>query len=386
MPLRQVKCPNCGAPLKLDTDSADESTQCHACGKKLRITKPAADRQIAPPRPVPSSDNSSTGEPSVQQPPASPIDQLLPPPVLRSELPGDGKPLEATETAQTGHQPNNSLPGTPLDREPSFSISTDIPVAPLRSKRRLGLYAMFAIMSFVFVGIVVTVAVFSTGDQNRGINAHGHTDSLSSGNAKRSHDSLPADRDFRWIDAATKSARVDAIRVKIERVAIMPVRGRDAQQRIQSSGDTQYLHLFLKVTSERPEEVTYQSWYGNAFEENDSRTVAELSDDAQGKYPMMIFDDVESVQGHTKSARLSMRDSITDVIIFELPASFDVDKIESWKISLPLQALGQSDILRFEIPVSMLVPELHDFSSPLEGASLDDATEASSLEDRSDKN
>ncbi len=64
---------------------------------------------------------------------------------------------------------------------------------------------------------------------------------------------------------------------------------------------------------------------------------------------MRDFRSVAGVRGHTDQAELEHRESVSDVVIFEIPSRLDRREIRYFRLELPAEAYGGSGIYRFQI-------------------------------------
>ena len=168
-----------------------------------------------------------------------------------------------------------------------------------------------------------------------------------------------------------KAQKLYGIKVKVKRVEYGEVLAKDVNSTIQSSGDSAFLQIYVHLENQGDEDRPYKSWYGNVFNVEERRLVAQLSDNEKREYQMMTFGDVTGVKGNTPEGVLSttseggLTRELDDVIIFELPPDVDPDALRYFRLTLPAAAFGGNGTFRFKIPVEMInaEPDFPDFGS-----------------------
>ena len=158
----------------------------------------------------------------------------------------------------------------------------------------------------------------------------------------------------RWSDATRVELRMNHLLVRVSSVERGEVRGKDASNRVIVSETDNYLLIYLRITNAGAADVLYRSWYGRAFDDQGTPRIAQLSDNTQRKYEMMVFSGVKSIKGHIREARLKPQERIEDVVVFALPEDLDRARIEYFRLELPAAACGGSGFGRFEIPSAMI--------------------------------
>ncbi len=358
---RTATCPNCGQDIRFELEEGVTSVQCSNCQKRLKLKSPNA--------------------------PA--VDSMLPPGAEtppQSELPEE--PSDSSITA-------DSLPPAaalaPDQAQESTPAPTPVPthVVPENPKphqiqtgnhdrvatRRRGIGAQWLVLLST-VGIVVVVGTLVGVYLMRGKGFEVSFQSVEQSDEAETIVKKQVTKEIHWINADTKSARLSLVKVKITAVDILPVRARDANAQIQTSGDTNFLHVFVTLTNENIRDVDYTSWYGNEFQVAGKDAVAMLTDSEGTTYQMMVFDDVTDIKGHTPRSTMAPSNTIKDMILFELPEDFDVDKIDYWRLTLPGAAFGHTGKLYFEIPRDMY-EEDSGFDLDVPNVILDDEEESS---------
>lgn len=156
-----------------------------------------------------------------------------------------------------------------------------------------------------------------------------------------------------WTDAS-KSAALNHIKVRIDRVEFGEVRAKDARNKVQTSDNANFLQIFLELENQGDKPVDYQSWYGNEFSSDEGQVVALLADQDGHEFPMMTFGDVARVRGHVTQEQLNKRDKVQDVVIYDLPDGVDRRSIKSLHLTLPAAAYGDRGLYRFKIQAAMI--------------------------------
>ncbi|MDP6444573.1 MAG: hypothetical protein QGG36_19335 [Pirellulaceae bacterium] len=154
-----------------------------------------------------------------------------------------------------------------------------------------------------------------------------------------------------WTDAKRFSIRQQGVKVRVTRVQIDYVRGKDADAKVITSDDPNYLIIGLQVTNQVEQPRQYRSWYGNQF---NGLAATIFAADRGAPFAMTTFSDVERVQGHTPEAELSGGDDCRDVLIFSLPQGAVNNQLGPLHLELPGAALGIDGVYRFEIPAAMI--------------------------------
>jgi hypothetical protein len=173
-------------------------------------------------------------------------------------------------------------------------------------------------------------------------------------------------------DATRKTLRLHNTMVRVTRVEVGEVRGRDEKNQVITSEGKTFLHVYLHIQNVGSLPLEYHSWYGNAFEEAGTAQVAELRDDAGHAFDMMLFSDTRSIRGHVTQATLAPKQSMQDVLIFRLPEGDPLSNVNWLSLRLPALAHGDAGNYRFRIPRSMIVardstaqePEASEASEP----------------------
>ena len=150
----------------------------------------------------------------------------------------------------------------------------------------------------------------------------------------------------KWIDAATSSARVGGLRIKIDRIEIGPVIAKGGDLEIVES-ETDVLQIYLTLRNESEEEIDYVSWYGNEFEVGGKIVYAKLSRGGQ-QLPMLVFEDAAGIYGHVPRALIRPKETVLDSLIFELGEGAD-SRTGPWRLELPQAAFEFQGSLGFEI-------------------------------------
>jgi len=144
------------------------------------------------------------------------------------------------------------------------------------------------------------------------------------------------------------------VAVDVDYVEYGEVRARDARNRVIVSDTKSYLQIYLNIKGLSPQSVQYTSWYGNTFSSDGEQVGATLVDDQGRSYPMRQFRGVSGVRGHTAKAVLTYKETVHDIVIFDVPATIDRRAIRYFRLELPAAAYGGSGCYRFEIPVDAI--------------------------------
>lgn len=156
-------------------------------------------------------------------------------------------------------------------------------------------------------------------------------------------------------DAQRKTLRLHNMTVRVTRVEVGEVLGRDEKNQVITSEGKKFLHVYLHLQNVGTLPLEYHSWYGNAFDDAGTTRVAELRDDAGHTLDMMLFSDTRSLRGHVAQATLAPKQSIQDVLIFRLPEEGVPASVSDFSLRLPAAAHGDAGSYRFRIPRSMIV-------------------------------
>ncbi len=173
-------------------------------------------------------------------------------------------------------------------------------------------------------------------------------------------------------DAPRKTLRLHNTMVRVTRVEVGEVRGRDEKNQVITSEGKVFLHVYLHIQNVGTLPLEYHSWYGNAFDDAGTARVAELHDDAGHSFDMMLFSDTRSIRGHVAQTTLAPKQSTQDVLIFRLPEGVPLSDVNWLSLRLPALAHGDAGSYRFRIPGSMIVaqdstprePETSEASEP----------------------
>jgi hypothetical protein len=143
---------------------------------------------------------------------------------------------------------------------------------------------------------------------------------------------------------------INSVSVDVDYVEYGEVRAKDASRRVVVSDAKDYLQIFLTITNRASQPIRYSSWYGSTFDSGGSGVSASLVDDQGRSYEMRNFRSVSGVRGHTDRADLKHRESVSDVVIFEIPSTLNRREIRYFRLELPAEAYGRSGVYRFQIP------------------------------------
>ena len=334
-----IKCTKCNAELTLDSTSSTANTE-PVDAPVIQSGNPAQDFAFPPQ----SSDNVSSNLPPTAGG-SAPTSAMLPP--------GSSPPNAASQTSArtTAAMPPTASPqnvGTPpsLDAAPVAIRSGTTTQAAYQLKS--GGAATLSISALILLLVVggLGAAYIAVGDK---LWQRPKTEDV----VVKQQKGIPSvDEKKSWPSADKNAAKFGKIRVKIKQVIFAPVRGKDGSNVVQTSGETSYLHIHLEIRNMGPEGSPYLSWYGNLFEDGMYR--AEVYDQDDREFDMMVFEDITAIAGHTASRSMGHKDIFGDVIIFEIPADTSLSDIKELYCRLPGQAFSVNGSMKFKIPASMI--------------------------------
>ena len=346
--VNEVVCSSCGHKHIFEKKRWRDLIQCKKCGAEIIInrSKPkavglvpeinvdqASEDVVLPPQVSAASPSQTNPAPPATQP-AAPV---LPPGVSQSPKPV----LPPTQT-----QPGNPIPQ--ISTSPG-GIQTST-ATQLSKQRKGGNLANLIILAAILMLVVggLGVAYLFVGNKLFETANKPAEKKVLQGKGK------PSKEDKKnWTTAKKQAAKLGHSRVEIEKVIFSPVRGKDASNVVQTSGDTSYLHVYVKVKNNGADGSPYLSWYGNLFEDGVYR--AELYDQDDNEFEMMVFEDITAVSGHVAEKEMAEKETLKDVIIFELPEGIEITDVEELYCRLPGQAVNVRGEFKFKIPSSMII-------------------------------
>lgn len=158
----------------------------------------------------------------------------------------------------------------------------------------------------------------------------------------------------RWTVAAQSPIQRKGVEVKILRCEHGEVMASDGQT---PAGPGDFLTIHVQIANLGPREVSYVSWYGNKFREDDVRgrqvaINAELTDQQGRVFPFQKFLDVRSIEGNIPHATIGPGAAVRDVIVYALPSA-KAQGMEELFLRLPAASFREQGWLEFK-----LTPEL----------------------------
>lgn len=388
--MNEINCPNCGAPFIFAETRWKQVAKCSNCNLPLTLDAHGIDPAdentivntdsptIAPELPPSASVDGSTNISKLsnfsitEHPDDAPtiVDNLQLPPSAESLAPtvvsNTAPTIQTDEFAPTIQAEGINPPGanSPTEFDETLDGSQTYPAQPnivteptailkptateLAYQRKsfnpatliIGLIILMAIpMGLLGAYVLVGDDLFGSADVEKKVAKQGRGKDANADRAK-------------WPTAYKNALKLGKFQIQVKEVDFAPVRGRDASNVVQTSGETAYVHVRLEIRNTGADGHEYLSWYGNIFENGKYR--AELFDQDNSELEMMVFEDVKGIAGHTSGATLDRKEIIEDVIIFELNESQEIADIDTLYCRLPGQALGISGEIKFKIPKSMI--------------------------------
>lgn len=158
-----------------------------------------------------------------------------------------------------------------------------------------------------------------------------------------------------WADASRGIVvSINDVAVRVDYAGYGAVRAKNEQNEVIVSDQSNYLQIYLDIKNHGPSLRNYTSWYGQSFLTPDGEVAATVVDDQGRQYEMTRFTHVHSVKGHTPEAMLADKDSVKDVVIFEIPEGVNRAAIHYFQLELPAACYGGRGVYRFEIPAGFI--------------------------------
>ena len=225
-----------------------------------------------------------------------------------------------------------------------------------KPKGSLGVILVMMGAVLVLIFVVSLVAVFSN---NPDLLSWEETTVITTNDASPYPDAV--EKEVTWTDTS-KSALIDEVRVKIERVQYGAILAKDENNVVQKSASSNYLQVYLIIENTgREGAISYKSWYGSEFEVSGQKFAATLRDDTGQTYPMMTFGDVSRIAGHVDTATLATNNTgdnqrfANDVVVYELPETLDPSSHKFYRLEMPAAAFGGRGAVRFQIPAESIL-------------------------------
>lgn len=166
-------------------------------------------------------------------------------------------------------------------------------------------------------------------------------------------DSNPQVAQEEWPVATLTGHTVDGVTVRVQSVAVGPVRARNADGTVFVSDREDYWIVRLRIRNGKATPIAYRTWHATEFP-GASLSGAVLRDDLGNAFVMQQFDDVAELQGQTIKKKLAPRESTLDVIVFEAPEGFDREQLKELRLELPGAACEVQGSFRQVIPKSLV--------------------------------
>ncbi len=369
--MNRINCPGCGTGYQLD---AGEMVVCQICQRELRASgKPApqptpvaddaplleaADEPESIPTAAPVSPSPSAPTPRAALPTAKPLSPPAQPPTRpapaspaipaatpRASVPAVASAATPTPVSHVAQAPPPAPPANPVPATGNYQ-----PHHEYERRRRSPLVVgmlMLAMLLLCSIGIVLLAGVLSgkwdlrlelpvadSTDKNEGVTE------VDSGDVV---DQL-SETDT-WTNAAEKAIRIGQVKVKVVRAEWGTARGKDENNAVIETPD-EYLQVSLRVENQKSSGIVYRSWYTQGSDR------VHLRDDRGKSYSLVRFADVKKVRWHVDEEPLESRESIDDILIFQVPG--DRASIKHFELELSPEATGTDWGYRFLLPRSMI--------------------------------
>jgi len=147
-----------------------------------------------------------------------------------------------------------------------------------------------------------------------------------------------------WIDASKNAVQQGNARVRLTHVFASSLSGKDGK-----SAQTKRLTIAVRIEHKGAKRrFDYRSWAGMGAREG--KPAVRLVDDKGKEYAPRARDPNAEMEGQVRSVSLAPRESVSDLLVFELPAS----RIPFLHLELAAEAIGGAGTLRLEIPRAMI--------------------------------
>jgi len=282
----QVSCPACRAVQSVPPQAAGYAIRCMTCGSTFQVPRPAA------------GPSGYGAAPSAPTPPVTPPPTTSPP--QRTRKPGPTVSVGTTNS-------------TGAVIEPVGGISKNL------------MHFVIGVVVFLVIGIVALLVHMAS----------------QGGPAAKDDDDAP--QEVQWAVAPNESQQIGGVKVRIPSASYEILRGRDGlQQPIET--EQNYLSIYLTVSNNSQDPVTYRSWYGPM------RKRLEMTDDNDRRYEVFRMRRMMQVDGHVAESALFPGRSIEDRLVFIVPDSVDRSTIQEFQLILSASAAGEKGHYRFRIP------------------------------------
>lgn len=193
------------------------------------------------------------------------------------------------------------------------------------------------LLGVVFVGGIVGLAMYDNKTQEK----------------KEAEEKTARKKKINFVTAGKKKVKQGGLEFAIKLVEFGPLRVKDQANTVHVSSGS-LLQIHLEIRSRRSSNVNYVSWYGNSFSRGDKQVVAELTDQNGKTCDMPVFEDVKGLFGHTPKATMEKNGRLRDCIVFELPPNSTITDISEFRLTLPMECIGNTGNIYFSIPQEMI--------------------------------
>lgn len=266
----------------------------------------------------------------------------------------DDEPLEEDPDAQPGYAPGPVfVTGNEYDAETSRALRTE----SLRRVRQGSGGALFigVLVTAMIAGIPVLGVVIFLLSQKKDAGIEGRQIDLGDGRVLVRQSGPPPK--IVWSDVSKNASQtIGGVAVKVVQVSVGKARARDESNRVVFTGND-YLRIGIEVESFKEAPFEYVSWYGRQIEQFDGPDRVRLYDAEDNELSPHVFADVRSLEGHTPRKTLESRDSVRDVLFFDLPEGKTVDDLGDLRLTIPHDSQKGNAKYGFAIPNAMIVRE-----------------------------
>jgi hypothetical protein len=157
-----------------------------------------------------------------------------------------------------------------------------------------------------------------------------------------------------WTDATKRQYVHDGIAVRLDNVAIAPVRFQSGEELLET--ERNYLVVNLTVTNKTFERINYQSWYSYEFESEAGKIKASCFDERGDTFFIFPIPGADRVERHRYSEKpLDVRDETSDTLVFQLPLDYLQRPRTALYLKLPAAAVGKTGTFQLKVAPDMIV-------------------------------